>query len=78
MLVKLLVYYFGLLSNVVRISSKKTFRYFMRNVLVFIFLSLFIFNPSISAQSGDTGVLSYLKENARWGWYDYGKEEEDG
>ena len=50
----------------------------MRNVLVFIFLSLLIFNPSIFAQSGDTGALSYRKENARWGWYDYGKEEEDG
>jgi len=49
----------------------------MRNVIVFIFLSLLIFNPSISAQSGDTGALSYLKENARWGWYDYGKEEEE-
>ena len=50
----------------------------MRNVLAFIFLSLLIFNPSISAQSGDTGALSYRKENARWGWYDYGKEEDDG
>ena len=50
----------------------------MRNLLVFIFLSFLIFNPSISAQSGDTGVLSYREENARWGWYDYGKEEEDG
>jgi len=50
----------------------------MRNVLVFIFLSLLIFNPSISAQSGDTRALSYRKENAIWGWYDYGNEEEDG
>ena len=50
----------------------------MRNVLVFIFLFLLIFNPSISAQSGDTRALSYRKENAIWGWYDYGNEEEDG
>jgi len=55
-----------------------TNRYFMRNVLVFIFLSLLIFNPSISAQSGDTGALSYRKENARWAWYDYGDKEVDG
>ena len=50
----------------------------MRNVFVFIFLSLLFFNPSISAQSSDTGSLSYRKENGRWGWYDYGKEEKDG
>ena len=50
----------------------------MRNLLVFIFLSFLIFNPSISAQSGDTGVLSYREENARWGWYEYGNEEMDG
>ena len=50
----------------------------MRNVFVFIFLSLLIFNQSISAQSVDTRALSYRKENARWGWYDYGKEEKDG
>ena len=24
------------------------------------------------------GVLSYRKENARWGWYDYGVEDKDG
>lgn len=24
------------------------------------------------------GVLSYRKENARWGWYDYGEVEKDG
>lgn len=24
------------------------------------------------------GVLSYRKENARWGWFDYGEEEKDG
>ena len=24
------------------------------------------------------GVLSYRKENARWGWYDYGDEDKDG
>jgi hypothetical protein len=50
----------------------------MRHVLVFIFLSLLIFNLSIPVQSGDTGALSYRKENARWGWYDYGREEKDG
>ena len=50
----------------------------MSNLLVFIFLSFLIFNPSISAQSGDTGVLSYREENARWGWYEYGYEEMDG
>ena len=48
----------------------------MRNVLVFIFFPLLIFNQSISVQSDDTGALSYRKENARWGWYDYGKEED--
>ena len=50
----------------------------MRNVLVLIFLSLIIFNPLIFAQSVDTRTLSYRKENAIWGWYDYGNEEEDG
>ena len=39
----------------------------MRNVLVFIFLSLLIFNPSISAQSGDTGALSYRKRECKMG-----------
>jgi len=78
-LVKLLVNYFGLLNNIIRIAIQKNKQVlYMRNVLVFIFLSLLIFNQSISAQSVDTGALSYRKENARWGWYDYGKEEKDG
>ena len=50
----------------------------MRNLFIVICISIFIINPPFSAQSDDIGVLSYRKENARWGWYDYGDKEVDG
>ena len=35
-------------------------------------------DPFAGFDNKTLGVLSYRKENAIWGWYDYGKEEEDG